>query len=151
MSDHSITSQEAAEQLNGCEYGREGSSELWAAMKAAGLVAVFGASDDLMEFEGAIRDEIGAYEGAVAHVTMNGLVEPQQECCRHAESANAKAFAAARPIKAVWDAGDGTSWSYETDIPHATFNVMEDGDVYCRGIVFALADVTPQSSVATHA
>jgi hypothetical protein len=40
----------------------------------------------------------------------------------------------------VWGKDD-TSWSYETDIPHATFDVLEDGEVYCRGIVFALADL----------
>lgn len=140
-----ITSQEAAERLKGCEYGQEGSPELWAQMKASGLVAVFGASDDLMEFEGAIRDEIGAYEGATAYVTIGGLVEVDNECCRHAEAANAKALAEASTIKAVWDVGDGTSWSYETEIPHETFEIMEDGEVYCRGIVFALADAASKS------
>ena len=34
------------------------------------------------------------------------------------------------------------AWTYMTDIPHATFDVMDDGELYCRGIVFALADLT---------
>jgi hypothetical protein len=46
----------------------------------------------------------------------------------------------ARKIEAVW-AEDGYSWTYRTDIPHATFEITEDGEPYCRGIVFALADL----------
>lgn len=46
-----MTRDEAAEQLNGNEYRKEGSPTLFAAMKAAGLVAVYGASDDLMEMK----------------------------------------------------------------------------------------------------
>ena len=33
------------------------------------------------------------------------------------------------------------SWSYLTDIPHKTFDIMEDGEIYCRGIVFSLDDL----------
>ena len=37
--------------------------------KDSGLVIVYGASDDLMEFEGAIEDEIGCYDGDTIHIT----------------------------------------------------------------------------------
>lgn len=40
-------------------------------------------------------------------------------------------------VEAVWD-NDGYSWTYKTDIPHETFEVLEDGEKYCRGIVFYL-------------
>jgi hypothetical protein len=43
-------------------------------------------------------------------------------------------------IKTIWDEG-GYSWQYETDIPHATFEIVEDGEKYCKGIVFNLADI----------
>lgn len=33
------------------------------------------------------------------------------------------------------------SWTFKTKIHHSTFEVMEDGKPYCRGLVFALADV----------
>ena len=46
-----------------------------------------------------------------------------------------------KKITAVWDT-DGYSWIYQTDIPHATFEIVEDGAPYCRGIIFALADVS---------
>lgn len=44
-------------------------------------------------------------------------------------------------INAHWCKEPGCCWTYETELPHATFNVMEDGETYCRGIVIALSDV----------
>lgn len=131
----------AASRLNGCEYGREGSAQFWAEMKARGLVAVFGASDDLMEFNGAIYDEVGCYGGGTAYLTEDGLLEDKEPCCIHAENARAKAAT----IEARWDVDGEPAWTYRTDIPHVTFEVMEDGEVYCRGIVFSLADLRQSS------
>lgn len=127
-----------ANALNGSTYPFEPSQETQRAAKEGGIVIVFGASDDLMEFRGAIYDEIGAYKGTVAYVTRKGRVA--NECgndeCPHYARAKAKADT----IRAVWSDKGDPCWSYETDIPHATFEVMEDGEVYCRGIVFDLAD-----------
>lgn len=129
---------EAAAKLDGNEYHKEGSPALFAAMKAAGLVAVYGASDDLMELEGAIRDEIDCYDGGTAYLTSAGLL--QNDCenddCPHF----AKLKKTAATINALWDSG-GFSWRYETAIPHAKFIIKEDGENYCEGIVFALSDV----------
>lgn len=47
----------------------------------------------------------------------------------------------AKSIEALWCKEDGYSWTYKTEIPHATFEVVEDEEPYCRGIVFALADL----------
>lgn len=133
-----MTPQEAAAKLDGREYRDELPKGFASELKAAGLVAVYGASDDLMEFEGAIHNEIGAYDGGFAYLTKAGLV--QNECendeCPHF----LRQQEAASMIEAKWDSG-GFSWQYETTIPHATFVIKEDGDDYCEGIVFALADV----------
>ena len=130
---------EAAASLNGCKYGQEGSPELFAMMKAAGLVAVFGASDDLMELRGAIYDEVDCYNGGTAYVTSAGLYAQKcdDDACPHEETARANC----RQIHAEWDS-EGYSWTYRTDIPHATFDVLEDGEKYARGIVFALEDAS---------
>lgn len=129
---------EAAARLDGNEYCKEGSKELFQAMKAAGLVAVFGASDDLMEFRGAIYDEEGCCNGGTTYLTAAGKL--QNDCenddCPHFE----KLKKTAATIEAVWDSG-GFSWRYQTAIPHAKFIIKEDGENYCEGIVFALADV----------
>jgi hypothetical protein len=127
---------EAASKLDGCQYRKEGTRELFAEMKAAGLVAVFGASDDLMEFRGAIYDEEGA---GTAYLTPKGLLRNScsDEDCPYFFSIRAKAAT----IEALWCAEPAVSWTYRTAIPHALFWVYEDDDRYCRGIVFALAEV----------
>jgi hypothetical protein len=137
-----MTKESLAAAINGCEYGEELSRFDGREAKAAGLVVVYGASDDLMELEGAISDELDCYDGGRALIDAQGLLRRSSIDDRDDE-AIADYVArkpAARTIHAVWGKGD-TSWSYETDIPHATFDVLEDGEVYCRGIVFALADL----------
>ena len=75
-----------------------------------------------------------------AHLTKDGLLQNdcQSEECPHFEKLKTgSAF-----IDADFD-NDGYTWAYRTKIPHVTFEVVEDGDKYCRGIVFNLADVQP--------
>lgn len=133
-----MNAQEFAAMLNGREYRKEITREEAVAAKNSGLVIVFGANDDLMEFNGAIDDEVGCYEGADVYVTPNGL--PNNKC----HDGNCPYFAAERDgatvIEALWD-HEGYSWTYTTEIPHSTFDILEDGEKYCRGIVFALSDI----------
>lgn len=133
---------EAARRLDGGEYGREGSKELFAEMKAAGLVAVFGASDDLCEFRGAIDDEPSDWP---IRLTPAGILKSK---CREAgdDCPYFKPIAERTvSIRPVWCGGGAFSWRYETTIPHAKFSIYEDGEPYCEGIVFALADVPEPS------
>ena len=117
------------------------------AAKAAGLVIVFGASDDLMEFEGAIRDEFGCYNGGTALIDAKGLL-PERENIEDDDELQEyfKRKPVARKIEALWCKEDGYSWTYSTEIPHSTFDVLEGEDRYCRGIVFALADLEQQAT-----
>lgn len=135
-----MNAQELAAELNGRAYGEETTRVDDLSAKEAGLVIVFGASDDLMEFRGAINDEIGAGPDSIAPLTGAGLLtsDCDDDDCPYFK----KLKRAAATIRAKWDI-DGYSWTYETDIPHATFDILEDGEKYCRGIVFALSDVTP--------
>lgn len=131
--------------LNGREYPLTiGAGEKQAA-KDAGLVIVYGASDDLMELDGAIYDEVDAYEGTTILVDSFGMQTTFERL--KDDDADEKDFedyfnrkGCGRGIKAVW-CDRGYSWFYETDIPHATFDIMEDGEPYCRGIVFSLEDL----------
>ena len=63
-----------AEYLHGREYRSELTRGLAAAAKAAGLVVIYGASDDLLVFEGAIDDEVGACRGTTVYIIANGEV-----------------------------------------------------------------------------
>ena len=138
-----MTAKELAEMLSGRKYGMEITSEEARAAKDAGLVVVYGYSDDNVEFCGAINDEVGSYDGGTVYLTETGILEsPSCEC---AEDCDCPYFDAARKkaktIKAVWRNRGGPCWTFETDIPHETFTIMEDGEPWCIGIVFSMADV----------
>lgn len=128
---------QAAAELNGRQYRDECSKDLHLRMKAAGIVAVFGGSDDLVYFAGAANDERGARNNSEYYFSSDGLL--QNDCadgCRYFE----RIEALATPVRAIWNDG-GFSWRYETTIPHEKFVIMEDDDTYCEGIVFALDNV----------
>ena len=144
-----MTAAGLAAYLNRRERGDEVAPDEERAAKAAGLVVVFGASDDLVEFRGAMDDEAGACDDSTVYLTTTGIYRPcDDRDCPHEETAGQRT----KRIRARWCAPDSPCWSYETDIPHATFDVMEDGEVFCRGIVFALADLAqPDLRTATAA
>ena len=126
---------EAARLLDGGEYRREGSRELFSSMKAAGLVAAFGASDDLIEMRGAVMDEFG-----MGPVPMSSA-GPLTNDCSNADCPYFKLAAKHAPsIRRFYDRST-SCWRFETAIPHSIFRIMEDGDVFGEGVVFALSDV----------
>ena len=133
---------EFAATLTGAEYPFGLTREQADVAKAHGLVVVYGASDDLMEFEGAIYDELDVGGGGTALVCAKGLLPERDQIDDDDELQDYFARKpAAVAIDALWCKEPGYSWTYRTTIPHATFEVVEDGEPYCRGIVFALADV----------
>ena len=128
-----MITKEIAAILDGMEYG----DDLRYA-KENGAVIVFGASDDLMEFKGAITDELAIYGDEFAYLNKDGLLKNK---CDNAECPYfIEKRLQAKSIAAVWDCG-GYSWMYTTEIPHETFEVLEEGEKYCRGIVFSMEDV----------
>lgn len=137
-----MTKEELAAQLCCIEYGARIPGEVIIAAQSSGLVILCGASDDLMEFYGARREEIGCYGGGSAYVDADGVL-PDRDCLDGDEEIAEYVHRqkSARTIEALWCQEDGYSWIYKTDIPHATFHVLEDDAPYCRGIVFALADL----------
>jgi hypothetical protein len=131
-----ITMEEAAAALDGDQYGEEGSRELFARMKDAGLVAAFGASADLLEMRGAIGGELGAFGGGEAHIGERGL---PKGVCLYFE----KRLEWAPYVEALWcpDGVEGNpSWlmKLSDDRPTAQFKIMEDDDLFCIGVVFPL-------------
>jgi len=124
-----ITHRVFADKLEGNEYGNEINKELIKEARENGLVVVYGASDDLIEFEGSISEELGAGNNDSFKIKLKSLKVKNSE--------NGKNI-----IKSFWDNKElGTSWNYETKMPHSTFNIFEDGDLYCIGIVFSIYDL----------
>lgn len=140
-----MTPQEMADQLDGRQYPLDISKEERKFMEQQGLVVVYGASDDLMEFGGAIYDEFGCYDGGTATIDKYGLFDSWETAkdSMDTEEEFQDYFdrkKASKQIEAIWGKDD-ISWQYKTDIPHATFKILEDDDVYCIGIVFSIGEL----------
>ena len=136
-----MTAKEMAEILDGREYGMEVNSDDKAAAKASGLVIVYGYSDDCAELEGAIYDEVSCFDGGGFYVTKD-RVWSGPDCGNDRCGFYQAAKKEAKLITAIWcDPESGASWSYKTDIPHETFNIYEDGELFCIGIVFSTDDL----------
>lgn len=126
-----MEARELAEKLNGRAYGDSFDDVLEEAQQS-GLVIVTGASDDLMEFDGAIRDEGGCFDGGRVYFDKDGVDQEGEK--------------RANWIDARWCDGmnrDGlpADWTYETEIPCERFDIWEDGKVYCVGLVFSIEDL----------
>ena len=134
------TKEQWAELLNGREYRSEITKQEEAEAKAEGIVIVYGASDDLVEFAGAINDEMS--EGHELAFNKEGKFMPQidDETQNFLEENDLMSVLAARHTNRLTGNYDGV-WRFTTEIPHATFNVMEDGEIATVGIVFNLSDL----------
>ncbi len=135
-----MTAKELAIELNGRDTGEEMEWGEAQDAKDAGLVVVYGYSDDNVEFRGAINHETDSYDGGTVYLTANGVLEgPACSCAEDCECPYfAKEREKAKTIKAVWHNEGGPCWTFETDIPHETFTIMEDGAPWCIGIVFSM-------------
>lgn len=131
---------ELADKLDGRKIGEEITEDEVAEAVQNNLVVVFGASDDLMEFRGKIVGELGAYEGTTAKLTKDEILYTIHDLCIECPCFR-KVYATAMEIKAVWHDEGNPCWTYETDIPHETFDIMEDGEIYCVGIVFSIEGI----------
>jgi len=130
-----MNAQEFAALLNGREYRKELTQIEEGLADKFGLTVCFGASDDLLEFRGMIDDEIGAWEGVTAGIRLDKMKIVDDECCPEC-LAKEKIV----EVKAVWCPKElGCSWLITTTAKEfAHFDIMEDGELYCRGVVIDL-------------
>jgi hypothetical protein len=144
-----MTVKEWAGALNGIDYFSGELSRLNKTMKEDGIIVVDGASDDLLEFWGVICDELGAWEGTEVLIASRGkgiaFIFDEDENRDSAEF-NQKEISAMQKIKAIRNPvnenGEAfASWLIETEIPHETFDIMDDGELFCRGVVFHVDNV----------
>lgn len=128
-----MTLKEFAQSLDGREYNYpQFTKEEIQTAKNNGFVIVYGSSDDLMEFDGAIYDEGDCYNGGNVYFDRDGVRDSS----------------APNKIKAIWCSdnaldknGQRIDWTYKTDIPHETYMIYDEGEPYCRGIVFSVNDL----------
>lgn len=135
-----MNAKEWAERLNGREYRDEMNGFEEKQAHDDGVIIVFGASDDLIEFRGVINDEDGAWEGTTVKLTNKPSLFNEDENEETLEF-NRMQIASMRTVQAIWcpkgeDGKVWASWEIRSQIPHETFDIMEGGELYCRGIVF---------------
>ena len=103
--------------LDGREYPLRVTEDEQAQMRADGIVAFYGQSDDELEARGAIYDEWGAWGGKVL-IFEKGVV------C------------------AVWTEGrTPPAWITLASVSGVTFDIIEDEEVQSRGIVVLANDL----------
>ena len=158
-----LTKEQLAAELDKWEYGEFIPKATIQAAKENNLVIVFGRSDDVVTFEGAICDEDGAYNGGITYLSREGIPENEciEECCPYYERQIKSAIKSGEVqlLEVYWcgqcedkkmDEEEYASlgkptWCYKTTMPHAVFSVYETEDdeqgYYCRGIVIDLDEV----------
>lgn len=135
-----MTKEQLAEKLNGREMGEEMLGVIERDAKESGLVVIFGASYDLTEFRGAIYDEVACYNGAIIKLHASGPLSDHEERCKCKFCGYEAAASKCANVEAVWSQEDDQPcWTYKTTIPHATFEILEGAEIYCRGIVIELS------------
>jgi hypothetical protein len=144
-----MTKEELAAAINGREYGKELTAAEELKAQQEGLLIVFGASDDLCELRGAIRDEVPAYNGCTVLINEDGeLLQPLEDDdldvlrrYRVLHALRCEREHAAKIQATFGDSSSEYSWVLSTELPHATFDIVEDGEKFCRGIVVDLKEI----------
>lgn len=120
---------EAAVLIDGAEYRNPISKEMHDKLKENNLVAVYTASDDLLEFRGAIYDETGIE----ARLNADGFwySKCDNDSCPYAKEEEKQT------VKITFN-DESNPWRVDTLIPHHEFKLYEDGEVISIGIVFSM-------------
>lgn len=145
-----MTVKEWAEKLNGRDMGHEMTAAEDLLADADGVVIVFGAGDDMVEFRGAVSGEDGVCEGGTTKLTVKKTIFYEELNSEDPEFNRAE-IEAMPEVKTVWCPKDAAgkvfaSWAVETAILHETFDILEEGELFCRGAVFAWKDVYPEGT-----
>jgi hypothetical protein len=136
------SAKELAARLNGREYGNEITKEEEAEAKQNNLVVCFGYSDDITEFRGAIDEECGAGDDASHEFFWHSRTSKFRVITQREDYNNLIANGWVPPkiwfsVRVEWCPDDvKTSWRLTSSIPYESFEIYEDGDLYCIGCVF---------------
>ncbi len=141
-----MNKEELAQLLDGRQCRDEITREEEVMAKENGLLVIFGASDDLTELRGFIDEETYPDDGRI--LFHNKKIFQAEEPFEPDQTEHMIEFVEKwsgikiepQLVQVQWD-NEGYSWTYETDIPHATFEITDDDDKYCRGIVIDSKDL----------
>jgi hypothetical protein len=140
-----------ASKLNGRQYRNEITAEEELEAKEKGFLVVFGASDDLMEVRGVVGDEFNVYctdstllfyfyeKESVIRYTSNMSDRPEYETVLEILQDFNVPLLKIKVEKYASRFKEGTenefAWNYSTEANYATFDIFDDGENYCKGLV----------------
>jgi hypothetical protein len=131
-----LTKEEMAKRLNNNEYRKETTRQDAADAHESGLVIIYGASDDLTYFEGVVAGEVGAWDGAEHKVTSAKFIFCEGDHDEEYRHLGWTPPEIVMKVKAEWcPEGFEGSWRITPNVPFAPFDILEDGELYCRGAV----------------
>lgn len=141
--------EELAQLLNGRQYREEMTYQEHIQARKNRLLVCFGYTDDFLEFRGIIYNRLCFYEGEGLFLYKNKdhkialLYESNYDEIKEIlEDYNLSFILPKIPIKIQWFPEElNCSWLITTDIPHATFDIYDDEELYCRGIVLEISDI----------
>lgn len=133
-----LTKEYVALIINGRQYRDEIPNELREHKDFKKFVICHFSSDDNFVVDGHNIDEAGMYDGGTAYFSKNGLIsefddEDESIITQHYLTVHTDSRA------------DGFIMSSE--IPNASFNINEDDDRYCKGLVFDFSELKNSGSV----
>lgn len=130
-----MTKEEAAELLDGREYRDEIDFDFAKKLAQSNLIAVYGASDDIMCMSGATNDEFYGPQ----YLSSGGVFynKCEDDCCPYFH----KAKDSYPLIVPIWPEDDCFRFKLTNNVPSAEFRIMEDGEIYCIGKVIDCKDL----------
>jgi hypothetical protein len=140
-----VNKEELADLLQFTEYQDMVPEKIKHIAEENGLVIVYGYSDDLIEFDGAIYDEGYASDGTLVQFDRQGIIPEWDTLDKEVEQEVREYFArkdVPKPASInVFQNDKPYYWTYACSIPHATFEVCEGDHRYCKGLVIDLKDI----------
>jgi hypothetical protein len=114
-------------------------------LKRDGLIVAYGNSDDLLEFAGALDDEVGAWDGTTVSLGVletGEVIVFNEDENRETLTFNRFQISKMKKINALWCPQNERNevWaSWHITAPDidlsAWFDIFEDGELNCRGLI----------------
>ena len=142
-----MTKEDFAKRLHGNEYYNEITEQDQVLAEKNGFVVIYGWDDDATIFRGKIYGDSYTNRGGTIYFVNGKFVDDYMKepfggnndaLIKYLEKYDF--LKTKKTIKAMWN-NDSIEWTYKTDIPHVTFDIMKDGDIFCRGIVIEQSDL----------
>lgn len=133
-----MTKEDFAKMINGREQDELLSADDCLTASENNLVVVFAYSDDLLELEGAMIDELGCFNGGTFYF--------EKHFERWADIDDSFEGVDLENLPVIYAVCNDRSkyegfWYIDTNLEHARFETIKDGEPFCSGLIFDYAEL----------